>query len=305
VDGRVIRDERATRLRADPDAAIEFSISESRPRSNGFAAAIEGSGSCPDPVWVSTVDRAFETGRLEGQCQANLSALSAGRTGGADPKAEKIASRARVIGSPVDRPNQRWSMDFMSDRLVDGRAFRILTAVDQYSRECLLLEADTSMSGAKVAGYLQRLSQQRPLPQGIRVDNGSEFYSKALDAWAYQQGVQLEFIRPGKPSENGHIEGFNGRLRDECLNTELFFSLADAKQKLEQWRQDYNQSRPHSALGDRTPEEFSWLGQRAESSVFLRPLKERLKAGCGTCQGFPDGAPDNSAPLTEPATCLE
>jgi putative transposase len=220
-------------------------------------------------------------------------------------KRKKIASRARVIGSPVDRPNQRWSMDFMSDRLVDGRAFRILTAVDQYSRECLLLEADTSMSGAKVVGYLQRLSQHRPLPQGIRVDNGSEFYSKALDAWAYQHGVQLEFIRPGKPSDNGHIEGFNGRLRDECLNTELFFSLADAKQKLEEWRQDYNQSRPHSALGDRTPEEFSWLGQRAESSVFLRPLKERLKAGCGTCQGFPDGAPDNSAPLTEPATCLE
>jgi putative transposase len=217
-------------------------------------------------------------------------------------KRKKIASQARVMSSPVDRPNQRWSMDFMSDRLVDGRSFRILTAVDQYSRECLLLEADTSMSGAKVVGYLQGLGRHRPLPEGIRVDNGSEFFSKALDAWAYQHGVQLEFIRPGKPSENGHIEGFNGRVRDECLNTELFFSLADAQQKLQRWRQDYNQSRPHSALGDLTPEEFRRTEKQA---VFLRPLKQRLKAGRGTCQGFPDGAPDKGAPLAEPASCLE
>jgi putative transposase len=154
-------------------------------------------------------------------------------------------------------------MDFMSDRLVDGSAFRILTAVDRYSRECLLLEADRSMSGKKVVKCLQHLSQQRPLPRGITVDNGSEFYSKAMDAWAYGNGVQLEFIRPGKPAENGYVESFNGRLRDECLNTELFFSLTDARQKLERWRQDYNQSRPHSALGDLTPEEFSRLRERA------------------------------------------
>ena len=193
----------------------------------------------------------------------------------------------------------------MSDRLVDGGAFRILTAVDQYSRECLLLEADTSMSGTKVVRCLERLSQQRPLPKGITVDNGSEFYSKAMDAWAYGNIVQLEFIRPGKPAENGYVENFNGRLRDECLNTELFFSLVDAREKLERWRQDYNQSRPHSALGDLTPEEFLRLGEEQKGAVFLRPLKERLKAGCGTGQGAPDGAPDNDAPLTEPAPCLE
>ena len=218
---------------------------------------------------------------------------------------KKTASRARVMGPPAAGPNQRWSMDFMSDRLVDGRAFRILTAVDQYSRECLLLEADTSMSGTKVVSCLHCLSQQRALPNRITVDNGSEFYSKAMDAWAYGNGVQLEFIQPGKPAENGYVESFNGRLRDECLNTELFFSLADARQKLKRWRQDYNQSRPHSALGDLTPEEFSRLSESTESSVFHRPLKERLKADCGTCQGFPDGAPDNSPPLTEPALCLE
>ena len=113
-------------------------------------------------------------------------------------KRRKIASRARVPGPPAERINQRWSMDFTSDRLVDGRAFRILTAVDQYSRECLLLEADTSISGTKVVTYLEHLSQQRPLPQGITVDNGSEFYSKAMDAWAYSHGVELEFIERAK-----------------------------------------------------------------------------------------------------------
>jgi putative transposase len=219
-------------------------------------------------------------------------------------KRRKIASQARVLGPPADGVNQRWSMDFMSDRLVDGRGFRILTAVDQYSRECLLLEADTSMSGTKVVGYLEGLRQQRPLPRGIRVDNGSEFYSQAMDAWAYRNGIELEFIERGKPSENGHVESFNGRLRDECLNTELFFSLADAREKLERWRQDYNQSRPHSALGDLTPEEFCSL-REDERAVFLRPLKEGLKAGCGTCQGFPNGEPDNGSPLTEPASCLD
>jgi putative transposase len=167
-----------------------------------------------------------------------------------------------------------------------------------------LLEADTSMSGRKVVTYLEGLSQQRPLPQGITVDNGSEFNSKAMDAWAYSHGVELEFIEPGKPSQNGYVESFNGRLRDECLNTELFFSLTDARQKLDRWRQDYNQSRPHSALADLTPEEFSRMREQ-EQGVFLRPLKERLKAGCGTCQGFPNGAPDNGTPLTEPAPCLE
>lgn len=185
-------------------------------------------------------------------------------------KRRKIASQARVLGPPANGVNQRWSMDFMSDRLVDGRGFRILTAVDQYSRECLLLEADTSISGTKVVGYLERLRRQRPLPQGIRVDNGSEFYSKAMDTWAYGNGIELEFIERGKPSENGHVESFNGRLRDECLNTELFFSLADARQKLERWRQDYNQSRPHSALGDLTPEEFSRLKEE-EQTGFSSP----------------------------------
>lgn len=168
-------------------------------------------------------------------------------------KRKKVASRARVVAPPASGPNERCSMDFITDRLVDGRAFRTLTVVDQFSRECPLLEPDFSLSGEKVAACLERIAKERGLPKIITVDNGSEFYSKAMDAWAYRHGVRLEFIRPGKPIENSHIESFNGRLRDECLNVHVFFSLPDAREKLEGWRQDYNTERPHSALGDRPP----------------------------------------------------
>jgi len=172
-------------------------------------------------------------------------------------KRRKLASRARVVLPQADAPNERWSMDFMTDRLVDGRAFRVLTVVDQFSRECPLLMADFSLSGKKVASALDRLAQERGLPKAITVDNGSEFYSRAMDAWAYRHGVQLEFIRPGRPVENSYIESFNGRLRDECLNVQLFFSLEDAREKLERWRQDYNHCRPHSSLGDLAPVIFT------------------------------------------------
>ena len=147
-------------------------------------------------------------------------------------------------------------MDFMSDRLADGRAFRILTIVDQFSRECPLLEPGLSLTGRRVVECLDRLACGRGLPNAITIDNGSEFCSRALDAWAYRRGVKLDFIRPGKPVENGYVESFNGKLRDECLNTELFFSLEDARQKLEHWRKDYNEQRPHSALGGMPPAVF-------------------------------------------------
>lgn len=147
-------------------------------------------------------------------------------------------------------------MDFMSDRLTDGRAFRVLTVVDQFSRECPLQEADRSLTGQRVVECLDRLALFQGKPESITVDNGSEFCSSAVDQWAYQNGVRLDFIQPGRPVENGFIESFNGKLRDECLKTELFFSLADAKEKLEKWRQDYNQSRPHSALGNLPPAEY-------------------------------------------------
>ena len=172
-------------------------------------------------------------------------------------KRTKRASHTRVPLPEPFRANQRWSMDFVSDRFSDGRSFRILTVVDQYTRECLCTYADRSQTGEKVVEQMKRLVKLRGMPESITTDNGSEFAGQAMDAWAHQAGVKLDFIRPGRPVQNGYIESFNGRLRDECLNGEIFFGLADAREKLEHWRRDYNQKRPHTALADRTPEEFA------------------------------------------------
>ena len=195
----------------------------------------------------------------------------------------KMARRQRAATSAMaSRPNQCWSMDFVSDKLADGRSFRILTVVDQFTRECVGLEADRSMTGMKVAQALERTTRERSsLPESITVDNGSEFCSRALEVWAMANEVQLCFIRPGRPVENGFIESFNGRLRDECLNVEWFSSLDDARAKLARFRDHYNQQRPHSSLADRTPAAFaalhehktkSWLG-RALQSLLIESLE--------------------------------
>lgn len=172
-------------------------------------------------------------------------------------KRRKRRSHLRLVLPPAEAPNERWSMDFVTDRMENGRYFRVLTIVDHVSRECPLLEAGVSMTGKSVAQALERLSRERPLPRVIQVDNGSEFFSKAMDTWAYRRGVRLEFIRPGKPVDNAFVESFNGRLRDECLNGHLFFSIEDARRKLEAWRKDYNTKRPHSSLGDMSPSEYA------------------------------------------------
>lgn len=169
----------------------------------------------------------------------------------------KAACRHRVPQALATAPNQRWSMDFMRARVADGRWFRILTVVDQFTRECLGLLADQSLSGEKVAQALEPVVAQRGAPRSITVDNGSEFASRVMDAWAYRQGIQLDFIRPGKPVENCFIESFNGRLRDECLNVEVFFTLEDVREKLSRWREDYNLLRPHSSLHDQAPVSYT------------------------------------------------
>ncbi len=189
----------------------------------------------------------------------------------------KMARRRPVPSGVAARPNQCWSMDFVSDKLADGRSFRILTVVDQFTRECVGLEADRSMNGMKVAQALERAQQERgSLPASITVDNGSEFCSRALEAWAMSHEVQLCFIRPGRPVENGFIESFNGRLRDECLNVEWFSSLDDARQKLAKFREHYNQQRPHSALADRTPAAFAALHRGKASTSMGRALQSLL-----------------------------
>ncbi len=179
-------------------------------------------------------------------------------------KRKDRAQRQRVAQGSALRPDQKWSMDFVAQRLPDGRWIRVLTVVDQYTRECVTLLADNTLSGEKVASALDKALVQRGVPESITVDNGTEFTSKALDHWAYRNGVHLDFIRPGRPVENGYIESFNGKLRDECLNVEVFFNLADARRKLYLWRRDYNHQRPHSALDDRAPAEFATTCRRGK-----------------------------------------
>jgi putative transposase len=157
------------------------------------------------------------------------------------------------------RVNERWSLDFVLDVLDDGRRFRLLTVVDDFTRSCLAIDVDTSIGGRRVAQVLQRLIETRGTPARLVTDNGPEFISRALDAWAYAHGIDLHFIEPGKPNQNAYIESFNGRLRDEFLNEHWFFSLGQARETIEPWRLDYNAVRPHSALGNVPPEEFEQL----------------------------------------------
>jgi putative transposase len=166
------------------------------------------------------------------------------------------AARGEKLVPPA-RMNQRWSMDFVQDQLVTGRRVRLLTVVDDFTRECLAIEVDTSLPGERVKRVLNRIKQVRGLPEQIVTDNGPEFTGQVLDAWAYQEGVELKPIEPGKPSQNGYIESFNGKFRDECLNEHWFLDLPDTRITVEDWRRDYNENRPHSSLGDQTPAEFA------------------------------------------------
>ena len=150
-----------------------------------------------------------------------------------------------------------WSIDFVADGLIGGRRLRCLTIVDDCTRECLAIEVDTSITGIRVQAVLDRLADTRGLPKSITVDNGPEFDGQVLDKWSYRTGVRLSFIRPGRPNENAYIESFNGKFRDECLNEHWFLSIAHARSVIEAWRIEYNTERPHSALGNRTPEEFA------------------------------------------------
>jgi len=187
----------------------------------------------------------------------------------------KVAAALRVRPDVPQRPNERWSMDFMLDSLENGRRFRLLNIVDDYTRECVAIEVDTSLNGARVVRVLERLAEFRGLPKVIVVDNGPEFAGKTLDAWAHFNNLKLHFIRPGKPVENAYIESFNGRVRDECLNMNEFGSLFEARHRLELWRLDYNRNRPHGALGGKTPEQFA---QRVIGDLEAKLPSPRLPA---------------------------
>jgi len=170
---------------------------------------------------------------------------------------KKRLERGRAGMPLLSRPNQEWSLDFVSDALANGRAIRALTVLDDFTKESPVIEVDSSLSAPRVTRVLDGVIDQRGVPESIRIDNGPEFTSRCFVAWAGDRKIRLIYIQPGKPVQNSFIESFNGRFRDECLNASWFENLADARHKIEAWRVDYNQHRPHSSLAYRTPEEFA------------------------------------------------
>lgn len=173
----------------------------------------------------------------------------------------------RPLRDELTGPNQRWCLDFMSDTLASGRTFRCLNIVDEFNRECLAIHVAHSIPSVQVIQVLEQLRDERGLPGVLITDNGSEFTSRAFDAWAYARGVKHEFIQPGKPIQNAFIESFNGSFRDECLNLHWFQSLADARSTIESWREDYNTVRPHSSLDGCTPR--AWAQQHISCDASL------------------------------------
>lgn len=172
------------------------------------------------------------------------------------PRRRKMAVARRERCVPR-RPDEVWSLDFVADQLANGARLQVLTIVDVFTREALATEVGQRLRAEDVVGVLNRLVAQRQVPRFLFVDNGSEFSGRLLDMWAYHYKVQIDFSRPGKPTDNSFIETFNGSFRDECLNLHWFESLAEAKREIEAWRQDYNETRPHMALNDLTPGEFA------------------------------------------------
>ena len=160
-------------------------------------------------------------------------------------------------------------MDFVSDTLSNGRRFRCLNIIDEFNRECLAIHVAHSIPSVGVIEVLEQLREERGLPDVIVTDNGSEFTSRAFDAWAYSRGVKIDYIQPGKPMQNGFVESFNGTFRDECLNLHWFLTLRDARTTIEAWRVDYNEVRPHSSLDRLTPAEYAGLHQQSEENLAI------------------------------------
>ena len=211
--------------------------------------------------WRDNCKRVYRLYRLEGLSLRHCR-----------PRRNKSA-RLRQPKHLVTAINEIWSMDFVADALFDGRRLRALTIIDNYTCESLAIEVGQSLKGDDVATALTRIVALRGKPRTIKVDNGSEFISKVMDHWAYEHGVELDFSRPGKPTDNAKVESFNGRFREECLNAHWFLSLEDAKRKIEAWRQYYNEARPHSTLAWATPAEFA-LRARFSTSSSVSPESE-------------------------------
>jgi putative transposase len=216
----------------------------------------------------------------------------------------KRLARISPASAKLTAPNQEWALDFVSDSLASGRGIRTLTLVDSFTRECPVIEVDTGLSSQKVTRTLEKVISERGAPKSLRCDNGPEFTSRHFLSWCEEKGVTLIHIQPGKPMQNGHIESFNGRFRDECLNANWFLNLADARRRIEIWRKDYNAERPHSSLGYRTPEEYARACSELTSRMAAIPpdppvgITESHDGARG--QGSADAAPEAGAPLPTP-----
>jgi putative transposase len=187
--------------------------------------------------------------------------------------------RAGLSQPVLSAPNDEWSLDFLCDAVANGRVVRVLSIVDNFTRECLALETDTSFASQRVTRVLDDVIGQRGAPKALRLDNGPELTSRHFLAWCIERKIAMNHIQPGKPMQNGHIESFNGRFRDECLNANWFRNLFDARQKISIWRDDYNRDRPHSSLNYRTPDEFAAQWQRPSSlSIWIPQPEPSVKA---------------------------
>ena len=193
----------------------------------------------------------------------------------------KRRHKSRYRGSKLDEPaglNKLWTMDFVSDQLADGRVFRVLVVMDVFSRECLALEVDTSITGRRVARVLERLKQERGLPKVLGTDNGPEFRSRHMDQWAYDHGVKLHFIKPGKPTQNAYIESLNSQIRRRLLDVHWFANLAEVRYWAEEWRTKYNTIQRHGSLAKKTPEEFAAQARlRSATPPYAGPAQEEEK----------------------------
>ncbi|MCG7853884.1 MAG: IS3 family transposase [Methanosarcinaceae archaeon] len=185
------------------------------------------------------------------------------------PPRRRRACLKRKLRTVAYEKNECWSMDFMSDQVFDGHRIRLLSLVDNFTCESLAIHVAQRIRGCEVVQVLEKVVKKHGKPKTIQVDNGPEFISKDVDLWAYWNHVKLDFSRPGKPTDNAYIESFNARLRLECLNEHWFMSLEDAREKVEEWRKDYNENRPHSSLGNISPVEFA-AAERSKEAAFMK-----------------------------------
>ena len=255
---RVQRSTKRYRSRRDPQAALRARIRELAAKHPRYGYR---------RLWVLLRREGVIVNHKRVQRLYRLEGLAVRRK-----RRKRIAGTQRQPMTCPTRPDVHWCMDFTSDQLADGRRIRTLNVVDVFTRECLAIEVAPSMPAQRVVRVLERVLQERGNPQRITVDNGPEFISRAVDAWAYQRTITMDFIDPGKPTQNAFIESFNGKFRDECLDRHWFTSLDDAVATISAYRREYNAERPHSSLGNLTPIEFRILhAQRTSPEVPTTP----------------------------------